>query len=64
MSDTITDWKAFIAGKRADARLSQSEFAARFKINLRTLQNWECGRSKPHPLLRPTLLKKVSKIHG
>ncbi len=62
MSNTVTDWKTFIKAFRAASKLSQSAFAARFKINLRTLQNWECGRSNPHPLMRPALFKKASKI--
>lgn len=27
--------------------LSQSKFADRYKIPLRTLQDWECGRREP-----------------
>ena len=27
--------------------LSQSKFAAKYKINVRTLQDWELGRSTP-----------------
>jgi len=63
MSDTVTDWKAFITAKRTASKLSQSAFAARFGINLRTLQNWECGRSRPHKFLRPVLLRRLQKIH-
>jgi DNA-binding transcriptional regulator YiaG len=63
MSNTVTDWKTFIKAFRAASKLSQSAFAARFKINLRTLQNWECGRSRPHKFLRPVLLRKLQKIH-
>jgi len=43
---------------REQVGLSQSEFATVMGVNLRTLQNWEQGRRKPHgPAV--TLLKIV-----
>ena len=40
---------------RARTRLSQSQFAAKFGFNCRTLQDWECGRSRPEPPVRAYL---------
>lgn len=60
----VTDVKAI----REDMNLSQKEFASRFQLSLRTLQDWETGRLEPDPaakaLLRiivhsPELVEKV-----
>lgn len=40
---------------RAGTRLSQSQFAAKFGFNPRTLQDWECGRSRPEAPVRAYL---------
>ena len=40
---------------RTRARLSQSEFAMRYGFNVRTLQDWELGRSKPDAAVRAYL---------
>ena len=37
---------------RETTGLSQAEFAARFGINRRTLQDWEQGRYAPDPMAR------------
>ena len=36
--------------------LSQSEFAERYGFNLRTLQDWECGRVQPPAAVRAYLV--------
>ena len=41
---------------RARTRLSQSEFARRFGFNVRTVQDWELGRSKPDIAVRAYLV--------
>ena len=43
---------------RKSTGLSQSKFADKFGINVRTLQDWESGRSNP-PSYLCTLLQKV-----
>ena len=40
---------------RATTHLSQSQFAAKFGFHARTLQDWECGRSRPEPPVRAYL---------
>lgn len=40
---------------RARSGLSQSEFARRFGFSLRTLQDWELGRTKPPSAVRAYL---------
>jgi DNA-binding transcriptional regulator YiaG len=40
--------------------LSQAEFAARFCFDIRTLQNWEQGRSTPDRYAR-TLLRTIAR---
>lgn len=40
---------------REKAGLSQSEFAARYGFNLRTLQEWEQGRTRPDNAIRAYL---------
>lgn len=40
---------------RAKTGLSQSEFAARFAIDVRTLQDWEQGRRRPDATVRAYL---------
>ena len=60
----VTDVKAI----REGMNLSQKEFASRFQLSLRTLQDWESGQLEPDPaakaLLRiivhsPELVEKV-----
>lgn len=34
---------------RLNMGLSQKEFADKYKINIRTLQDWELGRHEPPP---------------
>jgi putative transcriptional regulator len=41
--------------------LSQSQFAKEFNFNVRTLQDWECGRTRT-PKYVITLLNKVKKV--
>jgi putative transcriptional regulator len=43
---------------REQTGLSQSEFAAKYDLNLRSLQNWEQGVSMP-PRYVVTLLSRV-----
>lgn len=40
---------------RRKTGLSQAEFASRFGINQRTLQDWEQGRYGPDPMARALL---------
>ncbi|MCX6631679.1 MAG: type II toxin-antitoxin system MqsA family antitoxin [Candidatus Solibacter sp.] len=40
---------------RTKSGLSQSEFAARYGFNVRTLQEWELGRTEPPSALRAYL---------
>ena len=40
---------AFIRDTRAKLRCSRAVFARRLRINERTLEKWEQGRSKPNP---------------
>ena len=44
---------------RAKTKLSQSKFAERFGVNVRTLQEWEQGREVPTGAAR-VLLKVIS----
>jgi putative transcriptional regulator len=46
---------ADITGMRKRLGLSQSAFANRFQINLRTLQDWEQGRRAPEDIARAYL---------
>ncbi len=48
---------------RSGTQLSQSEFARRFGFNVRTLQDWERGRSKPDVAARAYLVV-ISKDPG
>jgi putative transcriptional regulator len=41
---------------RSKSGLSQSEFAERYGFNLRTLQDWECGRVQPPSAVRAYLM--------
>jgi DNA-binding transcriptional regulator YiaG len=45
---------------RHKLKLSQAEFAKKFRINLRTLQDWEIGRSKPQEAV-VTYLRLIKK---
>src|ERR1035437_6610610 len=40
---------------RVRTKLSQAEFARRFGFNIRTVQDWELGRSKPDAAVRAYL---------
>ena len=40
---------------RAKSGLSQSEFAGRYGLNVRTLQEWELGRTEPPSAVRAYL---------
>ena len=40
---------------RAKSGLSQSEFAGRYGFNVRTLQEWELGRTEPPSVVRAYL---------
>jgi putative transcriptional regulator len=40
---------------RAKSGLSQSEFAKRYGFNVRTLQEWELGRTEPPGAIRAYL---------
>ena len=41
-----------LTGLRKRLGLSQAEFAKQYRINLRTLQDWEQGRRKPEDIAR------------
>ncbi|MGO9255782.1 MAG: helix-turn-helix domain-containing protein [Bryobacteraceae bacterium] len=41
---------------RARSGLSQAEFAERYGFSVRTLQEWECGRSQPPSAARAYLI--------
>ncbi len=41
---------------RAKSGLSQSEFAERYRFSVRTLQDWELGRSQPPSAVRAYLI--------
>jgi len=41
-----------LTGLRKRLGLSQAEFAKQYRINLRTLQDWEQGRQKPEDIAR------------
>lgn len=47
----MIDFKKF----REDTGLSQSEFSKLFKIPLKSIQNWEYGRTTPPPYLLPMI---------
>ena len=48
----IPDAKAI----REGLKLTQKEFASRFQLSLRTLQDWETGRLEPDPAAKVLLL--------
>jgi putative transcriptional regulator len=48
--------KIDVAAVRRRTGLSQSQFAGRFGFNLRTVQEWEQGRSTPDSAARAYLL--------
>lgn len=50
-----------VAGIRARYDLSQEKFAALLGISVRTLQNWEQGRRRPHGPAR--VLLRVAEEH-
>ncbi len=50
-----------VAGIRASYGLSQEKFAALLGISVRTLQNWEQGRRRPHGPAR--VLLRVAAAH-
>ncbi len=41
------EWVAIVKRARAATGLSQSQFAKRYRFNVRSLQNWESGRQRP-----------------
>lgn len=41
---------------RTKLKLSQAEFAARFKLNVRTLQDWESNGTQPPSAVRAYLI--------
>ncbi len=45
---TPMDLASQIKAARARLGLSQSQAATSWRVNLKTLQNWEQGRSLPH----------------
>ena len=54
---------ADVRGIREKLSLSQSEFADRYHISLRTLQEWEQGRSEPDGPVR-AYLKVIARAPG
>ena len=44
---------------RAMTGLSQSQFAKKYKINVRTLQGWEAGRTTPAHII--AMLERIVK---
>src|SRR6266536_3097680 len=50
---TISDVNVIAVRKKLG--LSQSEFAGQFRINLRSLQDWEQGRREPESAVRAYL---------
>lgn len=50
-----------VAGVRSSYGLSQEEFAVLLGISVRTLQNWEQGRRRPHGPAR--VLLRVAEEH-
>ena len=46
---------------RAQTGLSQSQFAARFQIPVRTLQQWEQGRQDPPPYV-VAMIKRILEL--
>jgi putative transcriptional regulator len=48
--------KVEVKAIRARSRLSQSEFAERYGFSVRTLQEWERGRSQPPSAARAYLI--------
>lgn len=64
---------AFIRETREQMRCSRAVFARRLRVNERTLEKWEQGRSKPNPqaaalllLVRhfPDTLHRLEKVAG
>ena len=53
--------KTTIRAHRKRHKLSQSEFAAKLGISVRTLQNWETGRNEPRGLAKVALLEAIRK---
>lgn len=47
---------------RARTNRDQKDFAAKIGIPYKTWQNWEQGRSEPHPLSKETVLDKARKV--
>lgn len=48
---------------REKTGLSQRQFAEKFSISIKTLQNWEQGYRNPPPYV-PNLIEKVLKSEG
>jgi putative transcriptional regulator len=53
--------KTAIRTYRKKHGLSQSEFAEKLGISVRTLQNWEIGRNAPRGLAKIALLGVIKK---
>lgn len=53
-----------IKAAREKLTLSQSEAAARWGVNVRTLQDWELGRNEPRGFARTQLEKLLAEILG
>lgn len=53
--------KTAIRAYRRKHNLSQSEFAAKLGISVRTLQNWEIGRNAPRGLYKIALMGVLKK---
>lgn len=51
-----------IKSARAKAGLTQAAASKQWGVNLRTLQDWEFGRSEPRSLARTHLEKLLSEI--
>lgn len=46
---------------RLFAGLSQSQAAVAIPMSLRTIQSWECGARKPHPIVLDYVLARLQK---
>ena len=49
---------------REKLEISQEDAAEKWGLNLRTLQNWECGRNEPRGFARAQLDKLLDGILG
>ena len=53
--------KTLLKAYRKRLNLSQSQAAERLGVPVRTLQDWELGRSQPRGLGRVALLERIKK---